>query len=74
MSWRRTKPGIKVRELIEHLQKGDLDAEVVAFGHFGEAHGMDIEDFSFVDVRCNPQGHKGWYLSVTPVDIGPEPE
>ena len=77
MSWyRKNKPGVKVRDLVAHLLKGDQDAEVVVMDHFGHPLGMDLEDFNFRDYKKgdSPQGVVGWNLCVEPVDIGPDPE
>ncbi len=66
-----------VSELIDHLLQGDLSAEVVVFDHFGHLIKMTTEDFSFrekIPPRASSSAKKIWYLSVTPIDIGPEPD
>ncbi len=76
MSWyRKGQPGVKVRDLVAHLLKGDQDAEVMVPDHFGQPFGMNLDDFQFVQCRQDSTGkHTEWYLSISPVDIGPDPE
>jgi hypothetical protein len=64
----RNQPGVKVRELVEHLLKGDQEAEVVALDHFGRPLGVTLEDFIFMKDKTSN------YLTVSPIDIGPEPD
>ena len=67
---------MNVEELIKHLQTGDQKAEVVVTDHFGKPIKLNEYDFCFVDYKRgeSPQGLMGWYLKVSAIDIGPEPE
>lgn len=59
---------MKVRELIELLSKGNPEAVVVRFGHFGEPLKYGKEDFNF---HPDDSIH-GFYFSIDSPDIGEE--
>lgn len=67
-----------VKELIKHLKKGDPNAEVGVFGHFGEFYATTPEDFEFHCRKTNSRDPKQPFLIVNllrmMVEIGPEPE
>ncbi len=66
-----------VAELIAHLQDVEPIAEVVVFDHFGHPIHMTKDDFSFrkrTPIGESTSAKKVWYVAVSPIDIGPEPD
>lgn len=64
-----------VRDMIEMLQKGNPDAEVVTFGHFGEVYELRNSHIAWRAFgHYEPDATKCEYLSITVPDIGPEPD